>query len=51
MAGVIDTARWSLFGTPAPGPEVVLSIAVSVVLLGAGLLYFQRAERQFADVI
>jgi lipopolysaccharide transport system permease protein len=51
MAGVIDTSRWSLLGAPAPGPEVLLSVAVSVLLLGAGLLYFQRAERQFADVI
>jgi lipopolysaccharide transport system permease protein len=51
MAGVIDTARWSLLGAPAPGPEIMISIAVSVVLLATGLLYFQRAERQFADVI
>jgi lipopolysaccharide transport system permease protein len=51
MAGVIDAARWSLLDASAPGPEILLSVAVSVVLLGAGLLYFQRAERQFADVI
>lgn len=51
MAGVIDAARWSLVDAPAPGPELALSLAVTVVLLAAGLLYFQRAERQFADVI
>jgi lipopolysaccharide transport system permease protein len=51
MAGVIDSARWSLLGAPAPGAEIALSAAVAVALLAAGLLYFQRAERQFADVI
>lgn len=51
MAGVIDTARWSLLDGPAPGLELALSAVVGVALLGAGLLYFQRAERQFADVI
>jgi lipopolysaccharide transport system permease protein len=51
MTGVIDASRWSLLGAPAPGAEIALSAAVAVALLGAGLLYFQRAERQFADVI
>lgn len=51
MAGVIDSARWSLLGGPAPGPELAVSAAVALALLGAGLLYFQRTERQFADVI
>jgi len=51
MAGVIDTARWSLLNGPAPGPELALSAVVGVALLAVGLLYFQRAERNFADVI
>jgi ABC-type polysaccharide/polyol phosphate export permease len=51
MVGVIDTARWAVLDTPAPGAEILLSGAVTVVLLAAGLLYFQRAEREFADVI
>lgn len=51
MAGVIDAARWSLLDGPAPGAELAVSAAVGLALLGAGLLYFQRTERQFADVI
>jgi ABC-type polysaccharide/polyol phosphate export permease len=51
MTGVIDSARWSLLGGPAPGIELAVSVAVALALLVVGLLYFQRAERQFADVI
>ena len=36
---------------PAPGPEALVSLAVVVVMLGGGLVYFLRAERRFADVI
>lgn len=51
MTGVLDSARWSLLGGPAPGTDVVISAVVAFALLVAGLLYFQRAERQFADII
>ena len=51
MATVIVGFRWSLAGGPAPGPEAFVSLAVVAVLLGGGLVYFLRAERQFADVI
>ena len=36
---------------PAPGVELALSAGVGVALLAVGLLYFQHAERNFADVI
>lgn len=51
MVGVLDTARWSLVGTPAPGAEVLASVGSGLVLLIVGLVYFQRTERQFADLI
>jgi ABC-type polysaccharide/polyol phosphate export permease len=51
MTGVIDLARWSLFGRPEPGWYLAVSAASAIALLAAGLLYFQRTERQFADVI
>ncbi len=51
MAGVIDGFRWALLGTEPPGPEIVVSIAVTAVLLVTGLAYFRRTERTFADVI
>lgn len=51
MAGVLDAARWSLLEGPAPGPELAISALSALVLLAVGLFYFQRTERQFADVI
>ena len=51
MAGVIDGFRWALVRGPGPGPTVLVSMAVTLVLLVSGVLYFQRTERRFADVI
>jgi lipopolysaccharide transport system permease protein len=51
MVGPIDTARWAILGTPLAVPEVLVSGAVGALFLVAGLAYFQRTERQFADVI
>jgi lipopolysaccharide transport system permease protein len=51
MSAVIDGFRWCLLGGPAPGPWWPISAAVTLVLLAAALIYFQRTERRFADVI
>jgi lipopolysaccharide transport system permease protein len=51
MAGIVDGFRWSLVGTPWPGPWVFASLASGLVVLLAGLVYFARAERRLADVI
>ncbi len=55
MAGVIDGFRWALLGknatTTAPGPMILVSAAVAVVLLVTGAFYFRRMERNFADVV
>jgi ABC-type polysaccharide/polyol phosphate export permease len=51
MVGVLDGARWSLVEGPAPGADLLASAASALVLLAVGLVYFQRTERQFADVI
>jgi lipopolysaccharide transport system permease protein len=52
MAGVIDGFRWALLGDGAPpvGP-VLLSVAVTSLVLVSGLAYFRRVERALADVI
>ncbi|GAC1313612.1 MAG: ABC transporter permease [Chloroflexota bacterium] len=52
MTGVIAAFRWSLLGQGDP-PLAALgtSVALVVVLLLTGLLYFRRMERTFADVI
>jgi ABC-type polysaccharide/polyol phosphate export permease len=51
MATVLDGFRWSIADGPAPGPEALVSAGVVVVALVAGLSYFARAERSFADVV
>jgi lipopolysaccharide transport system permease protein len=52
MAGVVEGLRWALLGTqPAPGPLVWVSAAAALVVFVSGLLYFQRVEGRFADVI
>jgi lipopolysaccharide transport system permease protein len=52
MAGVVEGFRWALLGTdPGPGPMVLVSAFVAVVLLVSGTFYFRRMERTFADVI
>jgi lipopolysaccharide transport system permease protein len=51
MAGLVDGFRWSLLGAPAPGGAAAVSLVVGLVVVLAGLAYFARAERYFADVI
>jgi lipopolysaccharide transport system permease protein len=52
MAGVVEGFRWALLdAVPAPGPVTLVSIAVTIVLLISGVLYFRSAERTFADLI
>lgn len=52
MVGVIEGFRWALLGTnSAPGPVIIVSSAVSLLLLLSGALYFRRMEKSFADVV
>jgi len=51
MSGVIEGFRWALVGGTPPGWSLLLSAGVTLVLLVAAVVYFQRTERQFADVI
>lgn len=51
MAGVIEGFRWSLLDGPSPGGPVFVSLAVGVLLLLSGALYFAKVERGFADTI
>lgn len=52
MAGVIEGFRWAMLGTTQPS-FVLLGISgcVSLVLLYSGIVYFQRMERTFADIV
>ena len=52
MVGVLETYRWLLFpGADAPGMLLLVPIVAAVVLFITGAWYFQRAERDFADII
>lgn len=52
MVGVVEGFRWSLLGSPAPAwPMMGASAGVVVVVFLAGVRYFRRVERYFADVV
>lgn len=51
MAGAITGLRWSLLGGDPPGPMLALSALVALLALGVALVYFQRTEKSFADII
>jgi lipopolysaccharide transport system permease protein len=52
MVGVVEGTRWALLGTAtAPGPLILVSGAVAVLLLVTGAAYFRHVEGTFADVV
>lgn len=51
MVGVIGLGRWVLVDAPWPGWSLTVSAASAIVVLATGALYFDRAQRSFADVI
>ena len=52
MAGVVEGFRWALLGSnTAPGPTILISTVVSLLILIGGAFYFRRMERTFADVV
>jgi homopolymeric O-antigen transport system permease protein len=52
MTGVVEGFRWATLGTPnAPWILIGVSAASAAGLLLAGLAYFDRVERGFADVL
>ncbi len=52
MVGVIEGFRWAVFDRGEPNFMATgISLAVIIVLLIGGLVFFKRMERSFADVI
>jgi lipopolysaccharide transport system permease protein len=52
MVSVVDGFRWMIAPTAsAPGVGLAVAIAAVVMLLTAGLYFFRRVERSFADVV
>ena len=51
MAGAVEGFRWSVLGTGGnPTAMVAVSTVSALVTLFAGIAYFSKAERSFADV-
>jgi lipopolysaccharide transport system permease protein len=53
MVGVIDGFRWAVLGSDSPIdlPSFIISMAVVALFLVAGIAYFRRTEKGFADII
>jgi lipopolysaccharide transport system permease protein len=50
MAGVIDGFRWALTGHgQPPGPMMLVSVVIVMILLLGGLIFFQRMEGTVTD--
>jgi ABC-2 type transport system permease protein/lipopolysaccharide transport system permease protein len=51
VVGVLSLLRWTLLGGPGPRADLWVSAVVTVAVTVSGLLWFQRTERTFADVV
>jgi lipopolysaccharide transport system permease protein len=52
MVGLIEAFRFAILGGTAPDAfALAVSVTAALVLLISGLIFFQRMERSFADVI
>ncbi len=51
MVGVVEGFRWTLVGTPAPGPMIIVSSLVAFIVFISGMYYFRHMEKTFADVV
>ena len=51
LAGVIEGFRWSLFSGNPPNSHMHLSFIIVFVMLGAGVIYFNRMERVMPDIL
>lgn len=51
VAGALEFGRFVLLGTPWPGWQLGISVASMLILAVVGFIYFQHAQRSFADYI
>jgi lipopolysaccharide transport system permease protein len=52
IVGVVEGFRWALLGAGStPSGLILASAVVTIAVLAGGLIYFQRTERTFADII
>ena len=51
MAGVIEGFRSVFLGSAFDVPGMLVSLAIAAILFAAGIAYFGKVERRFADII
>ncbi len=56
MTGVVEGFRWAILGknyadTFQAGPLFIISIAITLLVLVSGVIFFRNTERTFADII
>ena len=51
LAGIVEGFRWSLFGVGDPQPYMFYSLGFIFILFIIGILFFQRIDRNIADII
>jgi lipopolysaccharide transport system permease protein len=52
LAGAVEAFRWSMLGGVRPGvADLAISGCMSLVILVAGVIFFRRKEREFADIV
>jgi lipopolysaccharide transport system permease protein len=51
MAGLVDAFRSAFLGQSLDAGAICISLATGLVLSVAGVAYFERVERRFADVV
>jgi lipopolysaccharide transport system permease protein len=51
MAGLIEGFRAAFLGRPFDPSAIAISVAAAVALFMAGVAYFEKVERRFADIV
>jgi lipopolysaccharide transport system permease protein len=51
MTGIVEGFRSAFLGKPYDFPGLGISAAIAIALFVAGVAYFERVERRFADII
>lgn len=52
MAGAVEAFRWSMLGGIRPTvAQLAISGCMSLVIFVAGVIFFRRKEREFADIV
>jgi lipopolysaccharide transport system permease protein len=53
LVGIIDGFRWAILGEGASLPllNLFISLFVSLLIFAAGVTFFRKTERHFADII